>query len=148
LGSASPHSYDLGISRTTLFWTAPITPSSVEVNFDEGEAELEIRNYCVLDAFTIPNSVDAAHPLGHPVAAVINCLKMRWSGIKEMTSFTSTDPLDHFAGDFIENSTTMELDVTTLPSTGHGFHFVSDPPATTITNFAQIGKERNGKFAV
>jgi hypothetical protein len=116
------------------------------VDFKEGEAELEIRNYCVLDAFTIANSLDAARPMGHPVAAVINCLKMRWSGIKAMTSFTSTDPLDHFAGDFIENSATMELDITTLPSTGHGFHFVSDPPATTITNFAQIGKERNGKL--
>jgi hypothetical protein len=146
MGSASPHSYDLGISRTTLFWTAPVTPSSIDVEFKEGEAVLEIRDYCVLDAFTIANSLDASHPMGHPVAAVINCLKMRWSGIKAMTSFTSTDPLDHFAGDFIENSATIELDVTTLPSTGHGFHFVSDPPATTITNFAQIGKERNGKL--
>jgi len=85
--------------------------------------------------------------MGHPVAAVIHSLRMTWSGIKRKTSFTSTDPQDHFAGDFIENSTTIEVDVTTLPSTGHGFHFVSDPPSTTVTNFAQIGRERNGAFA-
>lgn len=117
------------------------------MDFDDAEAALQLRNFCVLDAFTIPNSFDASHPMGHPVAAVINSLSMRWSGVKRKTSFTSTDPQDHFTGDFIEDSATIEVDVTTLPSTGHGFHFVSDPASTTVSNFAQIGRERNGKFA-
>jgi hypothetical protein len=129
-----------------VFWTDAVPDSSVAVEFDEGKAELRVRHLCVLDTFTTANSNDQTHPLGHPVAAVINSLKLRWSGISRRTSFTSTDPQDHFAGDFIENSATIEVDVTTLPSTGHGFHFVSDPASTTVSNFAQIGRERNGSF--
>jgi hypothetical protein len=72
---------------------------------------------------------------------------MHWSGVKRRISFTSTDPDDRFAGDFIENTATIEVDVVTLPSTGHGFRFVSDPAGTTVSNFAQIGRERNGKLA-
>ena len=121
--------------------------SSVDVDFDDGKAVLHIENHCALDAFTVPNSLDQAHPMGHPVAAVIRSLTMRWSGMSRRTSFTSTNPEDHFTGDFIENSCTIEVDVVTLPSTGHGFHFVSDPANMTASNFAQIGRERNGAFA-
>jgi hypothetical protein len=128
-------------------WTDLISPSSVKVDFDDAEAVLQIRNYCALDAFAIPNSLDASHPLGPPVAAVLNSFRIRWTGVKRMTSFASTDPQDRFAGDFIEDSATIEADVTTLSSTGHGFHFVSDPASTTVSNFAQIGRERNGAFA-
>jgi len=107
---------------------------------------LHLRNYCALDAFAIPNSLDASHPMGHPVAAVLNSFKMRWSGVNRMASFTSTDPQDQFTGDFIEDTCEIEVDVTTLRSTGHGFRFVSDPGSTTISHFAQIGRERNGAF--
>lgn len=116
----------------------------MRVDFDDAEAVLHIRNYCALDAFAVPNSLDASHPMGHPVAAVLNSFKITWSGVKRRTSFTSTDPQDHFTGDFIEDSAEIEVEVTTLPSTGHGFHFVSDPGSTTISHFAQIGRERNG----
>jgi hypothetical protein len=107
---------------------------------------LHIRDYCALDAFAIPNSLDASHPMGHPVAAVLNSFRIRWNGVKRRTSFTSTDPQDRFTGDFIEDSAEIEVDVTTLASTGHGFRFVSDPAQTTVSNFAQIGRERNGAF--
>ena len=117
------------------------------MDFDAAEASLQLRNFSVLDSFTLPNSFDASHPMGLPVAAVFNSLKMRWSGVNRKTSFTSTDPEDHFTGDFIEDTATIEVDVTTLPNTGHGFRFVSDPASTSATNFAQIGRERNGKFA-
>jgi hypothetical protein len=130
-----------------VFWTAPVSPSSVRVDFDDADVVLEIRNYCVLDSFTLANSFDISHPMGHPVAAVIKSLRMHWSGVKRRISFTSTDPDDRFAGDFIENTATIEVDVVTLPSTGHGFRFVSDPAGTTVSNFAQIGRERNGKLA-
>ena len=127
-------------------WTDAIPDDSVRVRFDESEAQLRLRNLCVLDTFTTGNSLDSTHPLGNPVAGIINSLRLRWSGISRRTSFTSTDPEDRFTGDFIENSATIEVDVTTLASTGHGFQFVSDPPDTTVSHFAQIGRERNGAF--
>ena len=127
-------------------WITRVSSGSARVEFDEGEAVLQLRNACILDTFTVPNSLDQSHPMGHPVAAVIRSLTMRWSGVSRRASFTSTDPQDHFAGDFIENAATIEVDVLTLPSTGHGFHFVSDPANTTVSNFAQIGRERNGAF--
>lgn len=131
-----------------MFWTDSIPQGSVEIDFDEGEAELRIRNLCVLDTFTTANSNDQTHPMGPPVAAVIDSLKLNWSGIRrKVLGFHSTDPQEKFAGDFIENSATIEVTATTLPSTGHGFRFVSDPAHTTISNFAQIGKEQNGAFA-
>ena len=130
-------------------WTTNIPDGNVRVEFDEGEAVLRLRNMCVLDTFTTGNSLSSGSMLGHPVAAVINSLKIQWSKPSRRVSFSSTSPPadDKFAGDFIENSATIEVEVITLPSTGHGFHFVSDPANTTVSNFAQIGRERNGSFA-
>jgi hypothetical protein len=151
LGSASPlglHSYDLGASRTGVFWATAVPEGSVGVEFNEGEAKLHLENVCVLDAFTVPNSLDQTHPLGHPVAGVINSLTLKWSGIsRRVSGFRSTDPQDKFAGDFIEVSDAdIAVTATTLSSTGHGFRFVSDAPETTVKHFAQIGKEHNGVF--
>ena len=153
MGSGSPlgpHSYDLGVSRSGLFWTTPVPEGNVRVDFDDGEAVLRLRNICALDTFTTGNSLSSGSMLGHPVAAVIHSLTIRWSGIKRTVTKFQSMPLadDQFSGDFIETAATIEADVTTLPSTGHGFHFVSDPANTTVSNFAQIGKERNGSFAL
>jgi len=44
-----------------------------------------------------------------------------------------------------ECSAKIAVSATTPPETEHGFHFESDP-ATTVTNFAQFGREQNGVF--
>ena len=105
---------------------------------------LDITDVPVLDAFTIPNSF-ARNPV--PVPAVIDSLRIEWSGITKTTQFSSADPDDMFAGYFLENSATIAVSVTTPPSgTLDGFHFDSDPASTTISHFAQIGHEQNGAF--
>lgn len=139
-----PHSYDPGISQTLVVWVTPIPDGSVQVDLSQAEASLHARNICILDAFTVENSLTVSRPLGNPVAATIESLDMRWTGIHRRVSFS--DSTDKFAGDFVEDSATIKVVVTTLPSTGHGFRFVSDPARTTITNFAQIGSEHNGVF--
>jgi hypothetical protein len=106
----------------------------------------------VFDSFTVANSLDISHALGF-VGAVVESLRVEWSGItKSFLSFKSTDPTSKFAGDFFETSATIAVTTRTpatqppfTPAPQDGFRFVADP-TTTVTNFAQIGKERNGSF--
>ncbi len=138
------HSYDPGLLPTGTFWITPIPEDAVEVDFDEGEAELRVRDVCVLDALTVANSLNPAHPRGL-FRALINSLRIRWSGLKR-TVPGFRDSTNKFAGDFLETSATIEVTATTPPETGPGFRFLSDAPETTETLFAQIGRERNGGF--
>jgi len=138
------HSYDPGISQTGVVWSTPIPDGSIHVDLRRGEAVLHAHDICVLDAFTVPNSLDQSHPLGNPVAAEFDSLKIRWAGISRRVSFSS--PAEKYAGEFVENSATIEVEATTLLSTGHGFRFDSDPAHTTVSHFAQIGQEHNGVF--
>ena len=145
-----PHSYDPGISPTLLTWTIPIPKGSVQVDMDAGEAILHLHNVCkVFDAFTVPNSFDPHHALGF-VGAVIDSLRIRWTGINAKRSF---DNGSTFRATSIENAS-APIDVTTTtpptnppftPAPQDGFTFTSDPN-TTATNFAQIVQEANGSL--
>ncbi len=138
------HSYDPGLLPTGTFWITPVPEDAVEVDFDEGEAELRVRDVCVMDFLTVANSLNPAHPRG-VFRALINSLRIRWSGVSRAVS-NFRDTINGFGGDFLETSATIEVTVTTLPETGKGFRFTSDPPETTETLFAQIGREGNGVF--
>ncbi len=103
---------------------------------------LDATDIPLFDVFTVANSFSKAVPR---VPAVIDSLRIEWSGITKTTQFSSANPDDQFAGYFLENSATIEVTVTTPPSPGlHGFHFVSD--ATTASDFAQVGHDHNGSF--
>jgi hypothetical protein len=121
----------------------PIPNGGARADFDKGTAELHLRNVCVFDAFSVPNSLTPTHPLGNIVGAVIESLDLRWSGItRSILGFS--DPVNQFSGDFFETSATIQVTATTKKSTGHGFRFVSS--ATTEVTFAQFGQETNGVF--
>jgi len=145
------HSYDAGVSPTAVFWVARIPEGSAHVDLHQGTASLEAHKICVFDTFTVPNSVNLNRPLGNLVKAVINSLRLRWTGIGRRVTFS--DSANKFRGNFVENSSaTIEVTVTTprgepMPErSGHGFRFVSDPASTSISHFAQIGHESNGRF--
>ena len=120
----------------------------MEVDLDSGEAVLHLRNICsVFDAFTVPNSFDPTHALGL-VSALLRSLRIEWSGILHRITFSNATT--RFSGRYVETSATIAVTVETpathppfTPTPQHGFKFTSDP-ATTISNFAQIGHERNG----
>jgi hypothetical protein len=119
-------------------------------DLDAGSAVLDLHNICeVHDVFTIPNSFDVTHALGF-VGAVVKSLRIEWSGvIQSFLNFSSST--EKFAGNFFRTSAATIAVTTSTPATNppftpsaqDGFEFVSDP-ATTVTNFAQIGMERNG----
>jgi len=118
---------------------------AAKVDLARGTARFSARNICsVFDAFTVPNSLNIARPMGF-AAAMIDSVDIEWSKVtRSMLGFS--DPVSQFAGDFFQVSqVTIAVTATTPLSTGHGFQFVSDP-ASTIVNFAQFGSERNGVF--
>ena len=143
------HSYDPGTAPSFLLWTIEIPKGSVHVDVDAGEATLDLHNVCSLfDAFTVANSLNPLHPMGL-VTSFMKSLRIEWSGIKRMRSFTNGST---FRGDFVETSARIELDIATpatkppfTPAADDGFEFEADP-ATTVTNFAQIGHENNGSL--
>jgi hypothetical protein len=133
-------------------WNAAIPLGAVDVDLDEEEATLHVKNVVVFDGFTVPNSLNTFHPMGH-VNSVINSLRLRWKGMKDVKSVRDCE--DGFRGRFIEDSATIEVTATTPPTPArvcpptparNGFQFVSDPAETTVSHFAQIGREQNGAF--
>jgi hypothetical protein len=137
-----PHSYDAGISRTGVFWVARIPEESVEVQLGTGEASLDVTNLLVIDAFTVQNSLDPTHPMDLAPGR-IEALHLEWSGVTRRLEFQ--DPTNRFAGLFLENSASIAVTATTLPGgERHGFTFTSE--ATTASNFAEVGRDRNGVF--
>jgi hypothetical protein len=147
-----PHSYDPGVSESDVFWTTEIPERSVHVDLRKEEATLHLRNVLVFDTFTVANSLDPHHPIPK-VNAIINSMTINWSGTTMRRSHT--DCIDAFRGNYVEDSATISVVATTPPRAAsecpprparNGFRFVSDPPETTISHFAQIGRERNGVF--
>lgn len=138
------HSYDPGVMQTLVTWVAPVPNGSAHADLNVGEASLHARNIGVLDAFTVANSLNPTRPLGNPVAAQIESLDIRWAGVFRSVAFSSA--AERFAGNYVEDAATIEVTMTTLTGTGHGFRFVSDPASTTVNFFSQIGQERNGVF--
>ena len=115
-----------------------------------GTASLHVQNACVYDAFTVPNSILGVNRPVNQAKGILDRLEMEWSGIIKRDD--ANEPLNQMRGSFVENTarisvtaTTPMTMVTTL-SNGHGFRFVSDPASTSVSNFAQIGFERNGIF--
>ena len=120
------------------------------MDLDAGAASLHVENVCVLDAFTVANSVAGVNRKANPAMGIINSLQIDWSGISKIDH--ANQPANKMRGTFVENTarisvtaTTPETAVTAL-SNGHGFRFVSDHASTSVSNFAQIGQEQNGVF--
>ena len=133
-----------------MFWVATIPEGSVHVDLDEGSASLRVKNMCVYDAFTVPNSIMGVNRPVNQVKGIIDSLEIEWSGI--FSRDTANEPVNKMRGNFVENkariavtATTPKSAVTAL-SNGHGFRFVSDPASTSVSHFAEIGEERNGIY--
>jgi hypothetical protein len=125
VGQGHIHDFNPGIAPSGLFWTAPIPPSSVQLDFGQVQAHLALQNLALED--TIPSPPPAA-----TVSMVID-----WSGLTAEVDVK--DIVHQFAGHYRECSATCQWSATEA-----GFSFVST--ATTQTRFAELGMERNGKF--
>jgi hypothetical protein len=145
-----PHSWDGGLSPTSVFWAIEIPEGSAHVDLDEGTASLHVENACVYDAFTVANSIQGVNRSVNQVKGIINSLHIDWLGVHGTT--TVNQPANKMRGIFTENTAKIAVTATTLRtavtalSNGHGFRFVSDPASSSVSNFALIGQEQNGVF--
>ena len=145
-----PHSWDGGLSPTSVFWAVHVPNGSAHVDLNQGTASLHVENACVFDAFTVANSILGVNRAVNPVLGIIDSLRIEWSGIT--TVETANQPVNKMRGTFVEGGATIAVTATTprtmvtALSNGHGFRFVSDPASTSVNHFALIGQEQNGVY--
>jgi hypothetical protein len=145
-----PHSWDGGLSPTSVFWAVRVPNGAAHVNLNRGTASLHVENVCVFEAFTVANSIMGVNRTVNLVLGIINALDIEWSGITTME--TANQPLNQMRGTFVEGTASIAVTATTprtmvsALSNGHGFRFVSDPASTSVNHFALIGQEQNGVY--
>jgi len=101
---------------------------------------MRLRRVAVFDWTTNRNGIQHGSVSGPPACAIIS-IDIRWAG---MTSVADVcDSTNHYKGRFIQDIATFQFKVTQP-----GFSFTSDPAITSVTEFSQIGRERNGSFFV
>jgi hypothetical protein len=149
-GPLGPHSWDGGLSPTTVFWAVHIPNGGAHVDLNRGTASLHVRNVCVFDAFTVPNSILGVNRPVNPVLGVIDSLDIDWSGINHLA--TVNQSVNRMRGTFGQGIASVAVKATTprtlvtALSNGHGFSFDSDPASTSVNHFALIGQEQNGVY--
>jgi hypothetical protein len=116
-------------------WTVPLPDDNpLLINFDAAEATV-IADLDLMDYGNIPNALS----LGAAVPAAAS-YELRWSG--PLSRVVSVGDKDHgFRGQFLENPATL-----TWSASRAGFSFASDPANTSMTVFAQLGRESDGIF--
>ena len=123
---------------TGLFWTTRIPQSNVQVEVGNGYASAGATNLPIFDYGNINNSLYG----GAPRTPGVISYRVVWSGVQQRVTIRNTDPVyGGFAGMFVRNSAQMEWTAVT-----DDYIFVSAPLATSKSQFAELGEERNGCF--
>ena len=128
------HDFNPGIAPSGLFWTVRVPDHSVSIDLEDARATLQISDRDVEDYHDIVNSLQDG-----PSKPAEVSFHMAWHGVKQRV--TVRDTTNRFTGRYIEDFATIAWSAREA-----GFHFVSDPCHTSITEFAEIGRERNGVF--
>jgi hypothetical protein len=136
--STQVHDFDPGIVPypNGIFWTVPISRSSVQVNLGAGRASYRVSNLALRD---YDDLIDAIFVPGAPYASASVSFDVEWSGA--VNRIQVTEPSLSVRATLVENSATM-----TWTATTGGVTFVSDPANMSSSVFALIGRERNGVF--
>ena len=123
---------------TGLFWTIEVPGTAIQVNPGKGSASIEVSDAPIYDYGDILNALLG----GAPRTPGRVSYRVVWSGVNERVNIRNTDPLyGGFAGNFVRNTAQMEWTATT-----DNYTFVSAPLASSSSEWAQIGEERNGSF--
>ena len=125
MGQGHIHDFNPGIAPSGLFWTAHVPMDSIGIELGRTTASFQLEHFALED--TIPN-----------VPATVS-LAMEWQGLR--AELEVRDLVNGFAGRYRECSATIQWSAEEA-----GFSFVSDPASTSVTRFAQLGRERNGIF--
>ena len=139
------HDYSPGLGPKGLFWTIAIPPDSVEIDFDNARASLQLRDVPVLDAHDLANALTGGHGLVSPpippiapVPATVS-FDIEWRDV--ISQAKVTNEAANFTGHFIETIATIRWSASQA-----GFSFLSEAPNPSRNVYSVIGHERNGFF--
>jgi hypothetical protein len=139
-GSGSQiHDFNPGITdfnppHTGLFWSSCIDPDDVEVNPGNGRAVMHVDDLEIEDYHDFGNSfVDG------PSLEAIASFRIEWS--KSNDKHRYHDAASKFDANVVFNSARVQWSGETAAA-----RYVTDPNAPQVTLFAEVGKERNGRF--
>jgi hypothetical protein len=127
--------FNPGIAASGLFWTVAVADDSVEVHPGAGTARYALANFRTRDFHTVGNSI-----LGGPSDPAVLSFAMTWSG--QGQSVVQTDGAT-FSFDSVISSVSIEWSALNEAT---GMRFQSDPAATSQSEFAAVGHEKNGVF--
>lgn len=128
------HDFSPGISEAGLFWTVPVHPETVAFTEDLSTVSFRVPSMGTVDAFNLPNALAE----GPTVPATVS-FEVVWTASGPTRSLESE--AHDFAGDF--RPATAAVAWTGSSERGH---YQSDPPETSETIYALVGRERNGAF--
>jgi hypothetical protein len=128
----------------------PTRHDAVQVDFDDAQARLKVRDMDVFDDHDLANSLTqglglpatAVPPNGippiFPVRAKVS-FDIVWNGAIDTAQITNTS--EQFKGTFFATQTTIEWS-----SEQEGFSFKSEPPNPARNLLSVLGREQNGVF--
>ena len=128
------HDFNPGIDEHGVFWTVRVPDHAVRVDLEDARASMLVSSLEVEDYHDINNALAD----GPSVPARV-WYQIHWRGVQKR--ITVRDPVNQFFGRYIEDTATVGW-----RAERRGVRFVSDPARTSITEFALIGRERNGVF--
>jgi hypothetical protein len=132
------HDFNLGIAASGLFWTAALPSDAVAVNLGAGQARMRAARLAVTDDFTLANALFGAGP--PPVPATVS-FDVSWSGAVKRFSVANHSDSKRYCGRYAQVSSAI-IDWSASET---GFTFTS-APGSSVTVFAEVGRERNGVF--
>lgn len=132
------HDFNPGVHPfpTGLFWTAAVPSHSIDFDFEDAEASLELEDFEIDDYHDVVNALvnDKETNTGHVD------VNLEWSGVLKRGNARVNDPttMRKFETHWINDKARLEWS-----ATEPGFTFRSK---TSVMGFGQIARERNGVF--
>ena len=130
------HDFNPGVTQNGLVWTSIARLNDVAVNLATGRAIVEVRNLHMKDYFDLENATVGG---GAPPRPAVVSYRVEWTADGPVNDFDNA--AQQFRGQFRYAGAQMEWSARTPD-----FDFVSAPLATSTTDAAQLGFERNGSF--
>jgi len=109
---------------------------AIAVNPGAGRAVMEASNLHVLDFHDFGNAVFGG---GAPPTPATVSFRVEWFGVQQRAHVVNPDT--NSTGEYVRNSARMEW-----TADSGDYVYVSDAAATSVSDFAEIGEERNGVF--
>lgn len=145
------HDFNVHIDSNDVFWMVPVADDAVEVDFNQGQARLQLNGLRVFDDHDLANSLtqglglngdpDYPYPPIAPVAPVraIVSFNVEWNGI--VTTAPIHNSAQGFMGSFLSTGATINWS-----ADQPGFHFESETPNPARNLVSVLGQEQNGVF--